>query len=119
MPTATIDGVKLHYDIEGEGPPLLLISGLGGNSGVWATVKPLLAPHFKIITFDNRGTGRSDTPPGPYTIDQMADDTAGLIRHLDLGPDAFHRGRPPQRRPARRRQQQRRHLRPHGRHRRV
>ena len=86
MPTATIDGVKLHYDIEGEGPPLLLISGLGGNSGVWATVKPLLAPHFKIITFDNRGTGRSDTPPGPYTIDQMADDTAGLIRHLDLGP---------------------------------
>jgi pimeloyl-ACP methyl ester carboxylesterase len=82
MPTATIDGVNLHYDIEGEGPPLLLIAGLGANSSSWATIKPLLRDRFTCITFDNRGVGRSDVPPGPYTIDQMADDTAGLIRHL-------------------------------------
>ena len=63
MPTATIDGVKLHYDIEGEGPPLLLISGLGGNSGVWATVKPLLAPHFKIITAPAAATPRPARTP--------------------------------------------------------
>jgi pimeloyl-ACP methyl ester carboxylesterase len=82
MPTADIDGVNLHYDIEGEGPPLLLIAGLGANSSSWATVKPRLRDRFTCITFDNRGVGRSATPPGPYTIDQMADDTAGLIRHL-------------------------------------
>jgi pimeloyl-ACP methyl ester carboxylesterase len=77
-----VDGVDLHYDIEGEGPPLLLIAGLGANSSSWATVKPLLKGRFTCITFDNRGVGRSDAPPGPYTIDQMADDTAGLIRAL-------------------------------------
>jgi pimeloyl-ACP methyl ester carboxylesterase len=82
MPTADIDGVKLHYDVEGEGPPLLLIAGLGANSSSWATVKPRLTGAFTCITFDNRGTGRSDAPAGPYTIDQMGDDAAGLIRKL-------------------------------------
>src|SRR4051812_18519386 len=82
MPTADIGGVTLHYDIEGEGPPLLLIAGLGANSSAWATIKPRLKDRFTCITFDNRGTGRSDTPPGPYTIEQMAGDAAGLIRHL-------------------------------------
>ena len=88
MPTANIDGVNLHYDIEGEGPPLLLIAGLGANSSSWATIKPLLRSKFTCITFDNRGVGRSEVPPGPYTIDQMADDAVALIRHLDLGPVA-------------------------------
>ncbi|MDB5481416.1 MAG: alpha/beta hydrolase fold protein [Caulobacteraceae bacterium] len=82
MPTVDIDGVNLHCDIEGEGPPLLLIAGLGANASSWATIKPLLKGRFTCITFDNRGVGQSDAPPGPYTIDQMADDTAGLIRRL-------------------------------------
>ena len=82
MPSIDVDGVNLHYDVEGEGPPLLLIAGLGANSASWATIKPLLKGRFTCITFDNRGVGRSDVPPGPYTIDRMADDTAGLIRAL-------------------------------------
>ena len=82
MPTIDIDGVNLHYDIEGEGPPLLLIAGLGANASAWATIRPRLTAEFTCITFDNRGVGRSDAPPGPYTIEQMADDTAGLIRRL-------------------------------------
>jgi pimeloyl-ACP methyl ester carboxylesterase len=86
MPTTTVDGVTLFYEVEGQGPPLLLIAGLGANSSAWASVRPQLSDRFTCITFDNRGTGRSDTPPGPYTIDQMADDTAGLIRSLGLGP---------------------------------
>jgi len=82
VPTIDIDGVNLHYDIEGEGPPLLLIAGLGANASAWATIRPRLTAEFTCITFDNRGVGRSDAPPGPYTIEQMADDTAGLIRRL-------------------------------------
>src|SRR5271167_3566308 len=65
------------------GPPLLLISGLGQNSPAWMPIVPMLRDTFSCITFDNRGTGRSDTPPGPYTIDQLADDTAALIEHLE------------------------------------
>lgn len=86
MPTAHVNGVELFYEIEGQGPPLLLIAGLGASSLSWVTIKPLLVDHYTCITFDNRGTGRSEVPPGPYTIDQMGADTAALIRHLDRGP---------------------------------
>ena len=86
MTTIDANGIRLHYTMEGDGPPLLLISGLGQHSGVWETIKPLLLPHHRVITFDNRGTGRSDAPPGPYTIDQMGDDAAALIEGLGLGP---------------------------------
>jgi len=86
MATVSVNGVELFYEVEGAGPPLLLIAGLGANSSAWATVKPLLTARYTCITFDNRGTGRSGAPTGPYTIDQMADDTAGLILHLNLGP---------------------------------
>ncbi len=86
MATATVDGVTLHYQVEGEGPPLLLIAGLGLSSLAWAAVLPRLREDFTVVTVDNRGTGRSDVPPGPYAIDDLADDTAGLLAHLGLGP---------------------------------
>ena len=86
MATTDVDGVSLHYDVRGTGAPLLLISGLGQSSLVWAPVLPLLQDRFTCITFDNRGTGRSSVPAGPYRIDDMADDVAGLLEHLDLGP---------------------------------
>jgi 3-oxoadipate enol-lactonase len=86
MPKAKVNGITLHYEVEGEGPPLVLIMGLGGNRLGMAPAVPMLSDAYRCITFDNRGTGESDTPPGPYTIDAMADDVAGLIEHLDLGP---------------------------------
>ncbi len=86
MATAKVNGIKLHFQVEGSGPPILLISGLGQNSSAWKPIVPMLRDTFSCITFDNRGTGRSDTPPGPYTIDQLADDAAALIAHLEAGP---------------------------------
>lgn len=88
MATATVNGITLRHEVEGDGPPLLLISGLGGSSLAWATVVPRLTADYTVITFDNRGTGRSDVPPGPYAIDDLADDTAALVDHLGLGPVA-------------------------------
>jgi pimeloyl-ACP methyl ester carboxylesterase len=88
MPTTTVNGVDLHYYVAGEGPPLLLISGLGSSSLAWALAAPRLAEHHTVITFDNRGTGRSAAPPGPYAIDDLADDAAGLVEHVGLGPVA-------------------------------
>jgi 3-oxoadipate enol-lactonase len=84
MPKATVNGVELHYEDEGDGPALLLISGLGGNRLAWATVVPQFRDRYRCITFDNRGVGESEVPAGPYTIDQMADDAAALIDHLGL-----------------------------------
>jgi 3-oxoadipate enol-lactonase len=85
---AEVNGITLDYEVEGSGPPLVLISGLGGNRNGWALSKPLFLEDHTVITFDNRGTGRSDVPPGPYSMDDLADDTAALVKHLDLGPVA-------------------------------
>jgi 3-oxoadipate enol-lactonase len=79
-------GVKLHYEVTGSGPELLLIAGLGANRNSWVPVLPQLRERHTCITFDNRGAGRSDVPPGPYTIEQLAGDTAALIDHLEVGP---------------------------------
>ncbi|WP_326566964.1 alpha/beta hydrolase [Amycolatopsis rhabdoformis] len=86
MATATVNGVSLHYDTAGSGPLLLLIAGLGTNSSAWAGAIPELSRRFTVITFDNRGVGRSAVPPGPYAVDTLADDAAALVSFLDLGP---------------------------------
>lgn len=85
---ARVNGVELSYEIGGTGPTLVLISGLGQNSLAWAGVVDTLRKQFRTLVFDNRGTGQSDVPSAPWTIDDMADDTAALITHLGLGPAA-------------------------------
>jgi pimeloyl-ACP methyl ester carboxylesterase len=83
MPVTTIDGVTIHYNETGEGEPLLLIMGYGMPGDAWLGSLPFLHG-FRCIYYDNRGTGRSDKPAGPYTIVQMADDAAGLLDHLGI-----------------------------------
>ncbi|MDZ7728115.1 MAG: alpha/beta hydrolase [Dehalococcoidia bacterium] len=86
MPTARVNGVELYYEESGSGDPLLFISGLGRDHLSWALVTPHFEQERRCIVFDNRGTGKSEVPPGPYTIEEMADDTAALIRELGIGP---------------------------------
>ena len=80
MPTVHHDGADLFYVVEGTGPPLLLIMGLGYPSDVWWRVLPWLTPHFTTIRFDNRGVGR--TGPGaepPYTVERMSGDALCVL----------------------------------------
>lgn len=85
MPQATVGDIEIYYEIQGQGDPLLLIMGLGGNLLDWGqTVPNALAESFQVILFDNRGAGRSGQPPGPYSMPQMAADAAGLLAHLDI-----------------------------------
>ena len=79
MPFATRDGVRLYWEEVGEGEPLLLIMGLGATHEWWGRVTPAVAPHFRTILFDNRGVGKSDVPPGPYSIPEMADDAMAVL----------------------------------------
>ena len=72
-------GAKIYWDEQGQGPPLLLIMGLGAASSYWWRTRPTLAAHYRTIAFDNRGVGRSTVPPGPYPIALMASDAAAVL----------------------------------------
>ena len=84
MPKAQANGIELYYEIHGEGQPLVLISGLGYPLWQWHKMVPFLAKHFKVITFDNRGVGKSDKPAGSYTARMLAADTVGLLDALEI-----------------------------------
>lgn len=80
---ARVNGIEMYYRAYGEGEPLLLIMGLGGNADWWdKKFLSILAGRYRVVTFDNRGAGRTERAPGPYSIPQMADDAAGLMDHL-------------------------------------
>ncbi len=84
MPTLKANGIEIYYEVHGAGRPLLLIMGLGANATAWWVQIPEFSKHYQVIAFDNRGAGRSEKPLEPYTIPQMADDTAGLLEALDV-----------------------------------
>ena len=84
MSIANVGSVELYYEEHGTGDPLLLIMGLAADSQAWVFQVPDFAQHYRTITFDNRGVGRSAKPPGPYTIHEMADETAGLLDVLGI-----------------------------------
>jgi 3-oxoadipate enol-lactonase len=79
MPYTANESVRIYWDEQGQGDPILLIMGLGYTAHMWHRTRPCLAEHFRTIAFDNRGVGRSDTPAGPYQIALMASDAAGVL----------------------------------------
>jgi pimeloyl-ACP methyl ester carboxylesterase len=109
MTAATIgNGLTIEYEVQGEGEPLLLVMGYGAQLVAWPQefVDLLVAEGFMVIRHDNRDIGLSSTIDAPaptirqlilstvaprfvkaaYTVDDMADDAAGLLEHLDVGP---------------------------------
>lgn len=78
------DGRTITYRVSGEGMPLLLIRGLGGGGVEWGSVVDRLSPHFRVITFDNRDAGLNEPEIEGYSIADLADDAAGLLRALGI-----------------------------------
>jgi len=79
MPYVDNDGVRIRWEEEGSGEPLLLIMGLGYSLEMWHRVKPLVTNKFRVIMFDNRGVGQSDVPEPNYSIPDMADDAVAVL----------------------------------------
>lgn len=88
MPTAKVGDINVNYKVQGEGEALVLINGCGSNSSSWFLEIPTFSQEFQVVTFDNRGTGQSDKPDIPYTMEMMAGDVAGLLEAI--GIDAAH-----------------------------
>jgi len=107
MPTATNDGVAIHYEVDdpadGERPPgsrssperssdgaepVVLLEGLGYGRWMWRWLRERLADEYRVLVPDNRGTGDSDAPEGPYTMAEMAADVEAVL--ADAGIDRAH-----------------------------
>lgn len=88
MPEAILPGVTIAYDVFGPstGEPVVLVCGLSQPAVGWhfALMPALVEAGYQVVTFDNRGVAPSSAPPAPYTIDEMTDDTIGLLDHLGL-----------------------------------
>ena len=84
MPRTRVGDIEIYYERAGEGPPLLFISGTGGD----LRAKPNLfdgplVRNFDLLAYDQRGLGRTDKPDAPYSMAGYADDAAGLMDALD------------------------------------
>ncbi len=85
MPQLKSADVNLNYDSYGSGEPVLMIMGLGASSAAWGPeLIQELAKSLRVITFDNRGTGLSDKPDKPYSIEMFADDAAAVLGGLKI-----------------------------------
>jgi pimeloyl-ACP methyl ester carboxylesterase len=86
MPHAFINSVHLYYESYGNGVPLVLAYGLGGNTGMWAGQIEAFSREYRLILWDPRGHGQSDSPPQheQYGLQISAEDLRGLLDHLGI-----------------------------------
>jgi len=84
MPYADLTDVRCHYEVMGNGDPLLMISGLGSTIDNWNCVASQLAQSFTLILIDNRETGQSVAKRTPQVISDLASDVVELLDHLQL-----------------------------------
>ncbi len=80
------DGTRIHYEVSGRrnGSPVLMIQGLGADARGWAMQRARFGRTHRVITVDNRGVGRSDVPPGPYELFEMADDALACLDDAEI-----------------------------------
>ena len=88
MPDLQQSDISLHYEVSGNGPPLLLLAGMLSDGATWMPLLPLLEPHFTLIRPDNRTTGRTTPWDAPASVSQVADDAVALMDHL--GHERYH-----------------------------
>jgi pimeloyl-ACP methyl ester carboxylesterase len=86
MPYAiALDGVRIYYEFEGTGEPLLLIAGQANDHHLWDLVRSDFARRYQIIVYDLRGTGLSDKPEQPpYTTRGFANDAIAILDAIGL-----------------------------------
>jgi len=85
MPKLRVNNTGIYCEITGQGEPLLFIHGLASSSRSWKKQVPLFSQHYRVITFDIRGHGRSDKHIEPYSIELFAADTVELLKALGVG----------------------------------
>lgn len=88
MPVVSVGDADIYYEESGQGPALMLVSGLSGLGSFWAEQVRELSGDFRVIVHDHRGAGRSTHSRMEYSVEQMAADALGLMDAL--GIDSAH-----------------------------
>ena len=83
MPFAEFNGIRMHYHEEGEGEPILLITGFGGDINFFHSLVPELRDRYRVITFESRGSGLTEYD-GDFECQDLVDDVSGLLDHLGI-----------------------------------
>ncbi|MBI3603814.1 MAG: alpha/beta fold hydrolase [Nitrospirae bacterium] len=86
---ARINGIDLAYSDDGRGLPVVFLHAFPFNRSMWEPQRQALSKHYRVIAVDLRGHGESDAPLWRYTLDQFADDVAGLLDHLKITGAVF------------------------------
>ncbi|MDT0351706.1 alpha/beta fold hydrolase [Pseudonocardia charpentierae] len=88
MTLVDVNHTTLYYELRGNGPSVMFVSGASGDAGHWTAVADALSDTFTVLTYDRRANSRSPRPQNwtAAPIDEQADDAAELLRALDLAP---------------------------------
>jgi 3-oxoadipate enol-lactonase len=84
VPIQRVGDIDMYYEVHGTGDPVVLIGGLGNDISEWEWMVQRCAQTHRVLTFDNRGAGRTDKPDAPYSIEMMAGDTNALMGELGI-----------------------------------
>ena len=86
MPRARVNGIEIDYEDGGRGPAVLLSHGYSATGRMWAPQRPVLEPSYRLITWDMRGHGQTDSPadPAQYSEALTVEDMRGLLAHLGV-----------------------------------
>lgn len=89
MPFASNKGVRIHYEVHGDGPPMVLVHANPFDRRLFTYQIASLAPYFRLVALDIRGYGRSDKPETPFTLNDMADDVLAVCAQEKIARAIF------------------------------
>ncbi len=91
MPFADLKNARIHYDLAGPGgaPVVVFSNSLGTTFSMWDAQASEFSRHFRVLRYDTRGHGLSSVPPGPYTLQELAQDVLELLDHLGIVQASF------------------------------
>jgi 3-oxoadipate enol-lactonase len=84
MPRTKVGDINIYYETHGRGEPLVMVCGASATTESYTLLAPLFSRQFRVVLFDNRGTGQTDAPDILYSTGMMADDLAGLLDFLGI-----------------------------------
>lgn len=77
---AQVDGIRINYEVVGSGRPIVFAHSLGMDRTLWSAQERHFSPRYRVVTYDARGHGASDKPPGPYSVERFGEDLYGVMR---------------------------------------